>query len=201
MGQAGPFYIVCARPCALHHLQRRRGNRILLDMIGPRSRSMLLSALVGSLTAACDCDQVRSATFTGHLGDSTIAVGFFPTVPGGTEVSVSEFNPKATHRTQSNSFRAKVNFSTFADSVAFIRVSDFNDAARIPIVSFAKSLGSRSADVFQLERGSDDLETFEKLWNVLAKGDGMLEVQPHQGQIVRARLKPLDVHGWHNYCT
>jgi hypothetical protein len=166
----------------------------------PRALTLLAVCL---LPAACSCDTTRSASFTGRLGDSTIAVGFLPTVPGGTDLSLGEFNPKATHRTHSRRISAKVNVSTFADSVAFLRVSDFNDAARAPIVSFAKSRGTRSGDLFQLPDifMNDDSASFEKLWNVLTKGDGMLEVQPHQGQIVRARLKPLDVKGWHNFCT
>jgi hypothetical protein len=167
----------------------------------PCSRVFSLLA-VCLLPAACvDCDKTRSASFTGRLGDSTVAAGFMATVPGGTELSISEFDPKATHRTQSNSFNADVNFSTFADSVAFLRVSDFHDAARTPIISFAKTQGTRSGSVFRLDAVTDDVETFEKVWNVLTKGDGMLEVQPHQGQIARARLKPLEVKGWGNYCT
>lgn len=167
-----------------------------------RYQKTLAVLAAGCFTAACNCDARRTATFTGRLGDSTVAAGFFPTVPGGLDLSLGEFNPIAASRSSTRRVSAKVNYSTFADSVLSLRVSDFNDAARTPIVSFAKSKGTQSGSVFVLDYSIvDDSASFEKLWNVLAKGDGMLEVQPHQGAITRARVKPLAVGGWQDFCT
>jgi hypothetical protein len=166
-----------------------------------RSRSHALLACLGTafLAAGCDCEKTRSATFTGHLGDSTVAVGIMTTAPGGMDVSLGQFDGK---RYDDNTVHVRVNFSTFADSVSIIRLADFNDPARTPIVSFGKNIGAWVGTTgFELTGLVEDLPTFQMLWDVFAKGDGLVEVVPHQGAPVRARIKPLAVGGWGNYCT
>jgi hypothetical protein len=141
---------------------------------------------------------MRDASYTGHLGDSTVAVGFLPTVPGGLDFNLSEGTSRGGVYWWVS---AKVDISTFADSVLAIRISDYNDPGRAPIVTLSKTKGRRTGSLFEIIFAPTDTTGWSQVWDVLAKGDGMFEVQPHQGQIVRARLKPLSVGGWRDLCT
>lgn len=161
----------------------------------------LLATSCAWLTTACHlswCDQARNATFTGRLGDSTVAVGFLPTVPGGTDFALDQFI-ESNH--VDNHITAKVNFSSFADSVALVRLTSAADPERATIISFDKTKGTQSGSVFTLDVRTPDRAAFEKVWSVFINGNGLLEVQPHQGQAVRARLKVLQSHDLHDVCT
>lgn len=96
---------------------------------------------------------------------------------------------------------AKVNFETFADSVAFLRLTNIDDPTRKPIASFGKTQGKRTGSVFELQYVSVSAEALDSLWQVFTNGKGMLEIQPHQGPIVRALLQPLNVSGMRDQCT
>ena len=94
----------------------------------------------------------------------------------------------------------KVNYATFADSLLKLQFTDFNDPTRTPILSLSKTAGSQSASVFDVNHHPYGEQLNLELWDVLLKGDGMLEVVPHQGEIVRARLKVLNNTGWKRFC-
>jgi hypothetical protein len=162
-----------------------------------RSAASLLVLAAALSTTACRCQSGRSVDFTGRLGDSTTAAGFTIAANGGIEMWFSEYLGEAY---DTRYMDAQVNVATFADSVLWFRLFDFSDATRTPLMTFNKAKGRHTGSVFHLNI-SIDSANFRRTYEVFEAGDGVIEIEPHMGQKVRARIKVLNRTPMHDICT
>jgi hypothetical protein len=164
------------------------------------SRAAAIASL--GLVSACElvCNkEERTASFVGRLGDSVVAfdtsgyVGF----PGRAYVSILQ----QTGRGSSHQFSIAVDIRSIAKPVSALRLVRASDPQRVPIHATSQ-LGNAIAtgdSTFYSTDGAP-FTTMNTVWDVFNAGDGMVEMVPVSGPIVRARVKPVYSSGYYAAC-
>lgn len=175
--------------------------------MGRSRRFALLSraAAVGGFgwLSACDlvCNkQERTAAFVGRLGDSVVAFdtsGYVP-FPGRAYVSILQ----QTGRGSSHRFSIAVNIRSLAQPVSALRLVRASDPQRVPIHAtsqLSNNAANGDSTVYSTDR-SPAFATVNTIWDVFNAGDGMVEMVPLTGPIVRARVKAVYSNGYYAAC-
>ena len=175
----------------------------LADSLMLRARLPLLSVACLALVSGCNpfgCEvEWRSSDFEGRLGDSTVAVvADNPRTPGRVFVSLSQERGSS----EQKQVGLSINYWSFADSVSLVRLTRFSDPARVPAITFSRDKGYAVRDTFfNLYPQLIDSKTSNALWDVFNNGDGMLEMVPMSGPVVRARMKKIQGNDFAPACT
>lgn len=159
-------------------------------------------ASMGWLTACelvCNKEE-RTAAFVGRLGDSVSAfdtsgyVGF----PGRVYVSIEQ----QTGRRSAQGFGIAVDIRSLAKPVSALRLVRASDPQRVPLhaTSQVRSAVATGDSTFYSTDGSPAFATVNTIWDVFTAGDGMVEVVPATGPVVRARVRTVYADGYYAAC-